>query len=293
MKNYTTANSTTMDAGQTENLYPGKIILVATDFSPAALNAAIYAADMALAINASVRLVHIFQIPTVYFEMPVTPNEYELGQEAQNAMVQLKQELMNSTGNRVSIEAEVIPGHFFEQLQVCCNQLNPWMVIIGSQGKSSAERILFGSHATYAMQNLNWPLMTIPPQARFTDIKKIGLACDFENINQSIPFNDLKLLVEIFNAELHILNTGKPGVFDPAIVFQSELMEEKIRPLKPQYHFIAGNDVDESILHFAEKNEIDLLVVLPKRHGIFERLTHKSHTKQMVLHSHVPVMAIH
>ena len=37
MKNYTTANSTTMDAGQTENLYPGKIILVATDFSPGKL----------------------------------------------------------------------------------------------------------------------------------------------------------------------------------------------------------------------------------------------------------------
>lgn len=293
MKDYTTANSTTIIAEQTSNIYPNKIILVATDFSPAALNAAIYAADMALAINASIRLLHIFQIPTLYFEMPVIPNEYELGLEAGKAMTQLKQELINSTGDRISIEGEVIPGHFFEQLQESCNHINPWMVVIGSQGKSAAERLLFGSHATYAMQHLNRPLMTIPPQACFTNIKKIGLACDFENTNLSIPFNDLKLLVEIFNAELHILNTGKPGVFDPAIVFQSGLMEEKIRPLKPQYHFIAGNDIDESILHFAEKNEIGLLVLLPKRHGLFERLTHKSHTNQMVLHSHVPVMAIH
>jgi len=33
--------------------------------------------------------------------------------------------------------------------------------------------------------------------------------------------------------------------------------------------------------------------VLPKRHGLLDKLIHKSHTKQLVLHSHVPVMAFH
>ncbi|MBK8520712.1 MAG: universal stress protein [Chitinophagaceae bacterium] len=41
------------------------------------------------------------------------------------------------------------------------------------------------------------------------------------------------------------------------------------------------------------KNQIDLLVVMPHRHNLLSGLFHKSHTKQLVLHSHVPVMSIH
>ena len=40
-----------------------KTIIVATDFSTAALNAAEYAADMALAIQADILLLHISEIP--------------------------------------------------------------------------------------------------------------------------------------------------------------------------------------------------------------------------------------
>ena len=63
--------------------------------------------------------------------------------------------------------------------------------------------------------------------------------------------------------------------------------------LKPNYHFITDKDTDEGIIDFAEKNHIDLLIVLPKRHGLLDKLIYKSHTKQLVMHSHVPVMALH
>ena len=62
--------------------------------------------------------------------------------------------------------------------------------------------------------------------------------------------------------------------------------------LKPSYHFITNDNTDEGIMDFAEKNSIDLLLVLPKRHSLLDKLISKSHTRQLVLHSHVPVMAI-
>jgi len=46
-------------------------------------------------------------------------------------------------------------------------------------------------------------------------------------------------------------------------------------------------------MDFEEKNKIDLLIVLPRRHNLLGSIFHKSHTKQLVLHSHVPVMALH
>ena len=63
--------------------------------------------------------------------------------------------------------------------------------------------------------------------------------------------------------------------------------------LDPKYDFVSSDNMDEGIIDFAEKNKIDLLVILPKRHDLLEKLTKQSHTKKLVLHSHVPVMALH
>jgi nucleotide-binding universal stress UspA family protein len=99
--------------------------------------------------------------------------------------------------------------------------------------------------------------------------------------------------VNDFHAELHILNTGRKQVFKPEVIFESGLLQEMLADLKPAYHFISSENTDEGIINFAEKNLIDLLVVLPKRHGLLEKLVLKSHSKQLVLHSHVPVMSLH
>ena len=164
---------------------------------------------------------------------------------------------------------------------------------MGSQGTTAAERLLFGSHTVYAMKHLVWPLITVPPQAKFSAVKKIGLACDFNKVVETTPVDEIKTLVNDFHAELHVLNTGKKEVFNPELVFESGLLQEMLAALKPEYHFITNENTDEGIMDFAEKNNIDLLVVLPKRHGLLEKLFLKSHSKQLVLHSHVPVMALH
>ena len=270
-----------------------KTILVATDFSPAALNAANYAADMALAINADILLLHVYQIPVVYLEVPVALNEEGMMQEAEKGINKIKNQLTRKTNGKLNMETDVRVGVFFPELKTVCERIKPYTVVMGSQGTTAAEQLLFGSHAVYAMKHLMWPLITVPPEATFSAVKKIGLACDFDKVVDTTPLDEIKLLVNDFNAELHVLNTGKKEIFNPEIIFESGVLQEMLAPVKPNYHFISNQNTDEGIMDFAEKNHIDLLVVLPKRHGLLDKLFHKSHTKQLVLHSHVPVMALH
>ncbi len=270
-----------------------KTILVATDFSPAALNAANYAVDMALAINADILLLHVYQIPVVYLEVPVALNEEGMMQEAEKGINKIKKQLTRKTNGKLNMETDVRVGAFFPELKTVCERIKPYTVVIGSQGTTAAERLLFGSHSVYAMKHLMWPLITVPPEATFSAVKKIGLACDFDKVVDTTPLDEIKMLVNDFNAELHVLNTGKKEIFNPEIVFESGVLEEMLAPVKPNYHFISNQNTDEGIMDFAEKNHIDLLVLLPKRHGLLDKLFHKSHTKQLVLHSHVPVMALH
>ncbi|WP_026898248.1 universal stress protein [Daejeonella oryzae] len=270
-----------------------KTIILATDFSPSAMNAANYAADMALSVNAELLLLHIYQTPVIYYEIPVALTKDSLLVDSENFLHKLREQLKIKTNGKLSVHAEVRTGVFFQELKEVCERVNPYTVIMGSQGTTAADRLIFGSHTVYAMQNLTWPLIAVPSNAKFSSIKKIGLACDFDNVVDTIPLDEIKSMVNDFKAELHVINTGKNKEYKPEIVFESGMLQELLAPLKPEYHLITHDNTDEGIMNFAEKNDFDLLIIIPKRHTLMEKLVHKSHTKNLVLHSHVPVISIH
>lgn len=271
-----------------------KTIIVATDFSSVALNAAKYAADMALAINADIFLLHVYQLPVSYGDVPIAIDEDDISRDCEGNMLELKEQLLNRSGGKLSIKTEIRMGVFFyKELKRICENIKPYAVVIGSQGTSATERVLIGSHAVYAMQHLRWPLITVPHGVSFSCIKKIGLACNLVSVTNTVPLDEIKLLVNDLKAELHILYIEKPFVFNADRDYESVLLQDMMAAIKPHYHHIAGKHIDDEIINFAEGNNIDLLMVLPGRPGLFGRLMHKSHTKQLVLHSQVPVLALH
>lgn len=270
-----------------------KTILVATDFSPAALNAAMYAADLALSVDAGIHLLHVFQLPVSYTEIPVPLDEANITSAATDEIALLKSKLEQTVGTSVEISYEIRTGAFFHELEAVCRKLEPYLVVMGSQGSTAAERILFGSHAIYAMKHLHWPLMTVPPAAHFGNIRKVGLACDFRSASDTLPLEAITRLINSFQASLIVINMGRQDSFDPDVVHEAEKLQEKLKALHPGFHFLSDEDVDEGILEFAKKHHLDLLIVLPKYHSPVESIFHKSHTKQLVLHSEVPVIALH
>ena len=269
-----------------------KTIIVATDFSAVAMNAARYAADMALSINADLYLLHISPIPISYTEITMVIDMEALQHGAEGEMDEICKELTRQTADKVYIETKVITGSFFDELESACREISPYAVVMGSQGTTAAQRLMFGGHTVHAMKHLLWPLITVPPNAHFGSLKKIGLACDFEKPVDILPVDEMIKMVNDFHATLYVLNIGKKNVFDPEIVFQSRLLQEKLIDIKPVFNFITGDDINDSIMDFVNKNQIDLLVVFPKRYGLLDTIIHKSHTRQFVLHSHVPVMAL-
>ncbi len=270
-----------------------KKIIAATDFSAAATNAAEYATDMARTVNAGIILLYVYLPPAIFGEAPLPDNSEAVIREAEAELDRLKDRLTARSQAEVLVETIIRHGAFFTELKDVCNSSKPYTVVMGSQGTTAAERLFLGGHADYATRHLEWPVITVPEGVGFSSIKKIGLACDFDKVIEITPVDEIKLLVNDFNAELHVVNTGKKKLFNPETVFGSGMLQEMLHELKPAYHIITSENTDDGIMEFAEKNEIDLLIVLPKRHGFLDRLLHRSHTKQLVLHSHVPVMALH
>lgn len=274
-----------------------KTIIVPTDFSPVATNAALYGASLAQSMNASLALLHVCQLPVVYAEVPVPlVTTAELTNEAEEKIARLKVELMRVTGDKIKIYTDIKVGSVPSELKAYCNAIKPYAVVMGSHGTSGLERFLFGSNTIWAMKHLSWPLIVVPADAKYNTIRNIGLACDFKAVVDTAPVEEIKTLVKDLHANLHVLYINKEfrkDEYDPKLIEESGLLQEMLGDLHPHYHFVDHEDIDQGISEYAEKYFLDLLIVVPKRHALMERLFHRSHTSQLALHTHIPVMSVH
>ncbi len=274
-----------------------KIIIAPTDFSPISLNAVNYAADMADSINADLSLLHVCLLPITYGEVPYPiDNMDSLMSGAEEKILQVKNDLVRRTAGKVKIDTEVgSAATVTGELANYCKSKNPYAVVMGTQGSSAVERIFFGSNTINAMRHLAWPVIVVPPAAEFTSIKKIGLACDLKNVDESVPFSQIRSLVNQFNSELYILHINPEGNkgYTTEKTIESRSLQNMLDDLHPFYRFLDYDDIENGLEEFAGTNNLDLLITVPKRHNIIDKLFHKSHSKKLVLQTHVPLMAIH
>ncbi len=275
-----------------------KIIIAPTDFSPISRNAANYAAEMARYINADLSLLHICLLPiTTYGDVPYPIENMDSSlSSAEEKIFEVKMDLAKKTGDKVKIDTDVrVAATVTGELANYCKEKQPYAVVMGTQGTSAVERIFFGSNTINAMKHLAWPVIVVPPEAKFTAIKKIGLACDLKNVDESVPFSQIRSLVNQFNAELYILHINAEGGkgFTTEKTIESRSLQNMLDDLHPVYRFLDYDDIETGLEQFAETNKLDLLITVPKRHNIIDKLFHKSHSKKLVMHTHVPVMAIH
>ncbi len=270
-----------------------KTIIVATDFSSSALNASMYAVRMAELIDADILLFNVFEVIPHYNEIVIDMNVDDLKKVAVRDMELFKEEVIKLSNTKINITTDVSLGIFIDEVNEICKSIQPYMIVMGSQGKTATERIIFGGHTGNLLKNCEWPLVTVPLTANFSAIQNIGIAYDFEKEIDEALIDEIKLLADDFNANIHILNAAKEDEFDGNFIILSRTLEKMLSPNSVNYHFVEGEHVNESIMDYAAKNNIDLLIVMPKHKSLWEKFLGRSHAKQMVLHSHVPVLALH
>lgn len=273
-----------------------KTIIIPTDYSPVATNALHFGIEMAKAINASVMLLHVYQVPVSFTDTPIVLVSVEdLRKNAEEKMRILREEVEHITSGKIKVYTETRLGNIVDELMDITDKIKPFAVVMGSKGASGLEKALFGSTTLSAIRHLRAPVICVPPGRTWgTGIHKVGFACDFKNVVNTTPGAEITDFVNTFKAELHVLNVDYHNKhFSPDTPEQSALLHTLLENANPVYHFIEHPDIEDGINEFAEKNNLDLIIAIPKKHKLLEGLFHASSTKQLVFHSHVPVLCVH
>jgi len=272
-----------------------KTIIVPTDFSAISNNAMDYAVELAKETNSSILLFHAYQVPVNMTDVPIVLVSIEdLQKNAETRMGEVKKSLEEKINGALKIYAETRLGDTVDELAELCNRIQPFAVVMGTKGETGLERVFFGSTTLTTIKHVNWPVIVVPPGKRYSSIRKIGFACDFREVIDTTPARFIKDFVKEFHAEMHVLNVDFHNThFRPETPEESAFLHTLLEELNPKYDFIEDENIEAGIEKFAIKNNLDLVITIPKKHKLLESLFKKSHTRDLVFHSHLPIMCVH
>lgn len=272
-----------------------KKIIVPVDFSPASSNAALFAGELAAFYGAEIWLYHTYETPVAIseFAYPLFDTN-ELQKAADNELELLKEKTLNNLRTKVTINTKAEMSLLQDGLTELCDELQPDLVVMGISGKDALTQLLIGSNTIKAVHYLKYPVLVVPPKATFIPVRKLGFACDYREIATTTPVPLLKKIVKDFNAELHILNIDFQNKnFTSDEVHESFVLQDLIDDIKPEYHSIESADITEGINWFADKANLDWIVVIPKKHPVVQKMFSRSHTKHLLFHTHLPILCLH
>lgn len=277
-------------------------ILIPVDFTEDSLNTLKYGLELATGSGIpKVVVLYSFQIPvTSYGDITTIPATHmpdqvlmleEIQRSADERMKELEKTHLQPSG--LSWECVVKSGPSMHNINETVEEHNSGLVIMATHEAGALERLL-GDLTAYALENCKAPLLLIPENSVFEPVKKIAFATDLKKITRSEVFDKLKFLARTFRAHIIILNVNtdlKDLTEDETIELNH--IKQELQGMEYHFQFIEGKDAEEAILDYVDSQQIQLVAAVPRHHGFFEGLFRSSVTKNLALHTKVPLLAIH
>lgn len=267
-----------------------KKFLVPIDFSDTSVNAAKYAVAFTRDIpEAELILYHVYS--RISFSTLTSKDEGSRQRVSESELHEVKEKISEGNDN-ISCVAE--EGSFVESISDFAMGNFIDMVIMGITGSSRITQVFMGTNTLNVVRNINCPVMIIPPDAKFTGLKKVVFISDFKDVARTTPFAALKKIMEGFKPKLEILNVDSEHYVEltPEYKLEREAMEDKLSIYNPEFSFLRSYDFLEGISSFVETRNIDAIITVPRKHSYLSQFFKTSHTKRLAYHSSVPIIAI-
>jgi nucleotide-binding universal stress UspA family protein len=272
-----------------------KHILVPTDFSDCSLNALEYATKFAKQINpqAEITILNAYTVPLAYADFNIA---YDVGESEDEI-----KKYINSEFDRIEEKVPYLKEFEYETVKTenyvkdaieeYCLENDVDLIIMGTKGASGVDEVILGTNAHRVIKAELAPTLVIPEDAKYVDIKNIALSSDYKGVMAEL-LAPVKAIRQAYASDIHLIHVSTEPMLDKEKSSEAKNLELHLKGLPHQYHFMVNKNVESGIDAFAEKNKIDLLVVLPRKKGLFESLFGKSESKSLIFHTKVPLLAL-
>lgn len=276
-----------------------KRVLLPTDFSAGALNAARYALHLYKDEKITFDLLHAYKIFDFYenSHLSAVPGETALKEAHEQAEKNLSLVLEELKKDAAETHRFRIKAHNLLLIDSIKKELagkDTEMVVIGSQGHTEAKEVVYGSNSLNIMEEIErCPILSVPAHVKFTPLREIVLANSFKAELTPRDLDFLIYLAQKFGAALRILHIAEEGGLNKSQHQNRKLLSEKLKDIRHSFHSLEYLSVSLGIYSFVESRGSEMIAFINKKHTFIENLLLNPLYKNLAHFSKVPVLVLH
>ncbi|PHN02467.1 universal stress protein [Flavilitoribacter nigricans] len=241
-----------------------KKVLLPTNFSKKARNAARYAMQLFREDQPKFHLLNAYDLPAWSTVVQISALQGGIGVKAKKSLIEDQHRFTKevsiygasfTTATEFGKASRVILGY--------ANRHQVDYVVMGTQGGNNYRKFFSGSNTQEVLRKAQCPIIAIPERARYQTPKNILFIPD---PNATINTERLGPLVEItekFDSQIIVLNLINR--------FSVGKTEQHLKDLKKQlgdsfhsFHLLSEHNIEEGLDKFLDNNDVDLLVLQGK-----------------------------
>jgi nucleotide-binding universal stress UspA family protein len=265
-------------------------ILLPTDFSSGALNAARYGIRLFGAEGNRFVLLNTYMIPrgaasTMWNMDDLLAREAQAGVEAFAGAV--RKEFPDEA---LQLDAVCEHGDLPNVIDRYRTDAEPpACVVMGTQGASGLQEVLFGSNTAAVIKHGSFPVLAVPGSAQYSAPKRILLADDGGPVDKA----SIALLLDIARwsrSEVRIARVVNER--STAEASGDDTYDKLLGAIPHAQQYVSGENVEAALNELADQSDAGLLVVMHRKRGIFQGLFHRSTAAKLAMHTSLPLLVL-
>jgi hypothetical protein len=267
-------------------------ILVYTAFTETSRNTLQYACALALARNYAIILVHNFDAPLNYSADALAFGSIDENIQQTEEKLREEKEWAAQTYPNLSIIHRLTYGSKENAMKELMPDYKLEFLIVGAP-ESQGEFWGWNDDFLDILNRMPIPTLIIPKTVSYQPIANIGFACDYSSPLKAAQLKFIRNLTQLEGVQLHIIHVSVPNKKnEDQRILHRQLLEMELASSHPIYVSIENSDVVASIINYIREHAIQLLMVIPHRHGMWYSIFNQRHTKRLTRINHLPIVTL-
>jgi nucleotide-binding universal stress UspA family protein len=153
----------------------------------------------------------------------------------------------------------------------------------------------FGSTTTTVISQVNFPILVVPEEASFSELKHIVYAYKYSSLESDNQLSLLRELALTFDAQVRVLHVDQPPVAGEGMAISYKKypnLESILEGINHHDSFLVEEDSTQAIQAGTNDYQANLLVMTPQTHGFWDTVMNRSVTRKIAFQTNIPLLTL-
>lgn len=277
-----------------------KRILIPTDFSKNALNAARYTVDLYSKLNCDFYFLHVLNFKKYTNDNLIIPEEgsaaYESAKsDAEKNFEKLLDSLeLHNYNPKHNYFTKYTHSFLSEAIKTLIAEKDIQLVAMGTKGATGSKTVLLGSNTVNAMEKIReCPVLAIPKDFSFKVPKEIVFPTDYKEPFKRSELNYLLEIGKMHQTSVAVLHLNKNKGLNAEQENNQKLLDDILGEMNHEFFSLTEKHLGKGIQTFVESRNSDMIAFINRKHLFFGSVITKPLVKEIGYDSDIPILALH